>query len=72
MKKFTQLTMALSTRKLDGGAEGDVRVARRIVVPFACHCSIGAVAEVQLHFCGMFKSCHAGPVLAIDKIVLEE
>ena len=25
--------------------------------PFVCHCPAALVSPVQLHFCGMFKSC---------------
>ena len=60
MKKITngyQLTFDAPAVKIGGGAEGDVRPGRRDVVPFACHCRIGSVVNVQLHFCGMFKSC---------------
>ncbi len=65
MKKITseyQLTFPAPAVTIGGGAEGDVRVARRSVVPFPCHCPAGSIAEVQLHFCGIFKSCQ-GPTL---------
>ena len=53
------LTERAAPLTIRGGEEGDVPVAGS-VVPFPCPCPIGAIAQVQLHFCGLFKSCPNG------------